>query len=121
MDYLTKDGRRNRVHKLYVDVVMRLTDEGRTDPLAVLWPDGRTFRIDEILARGHFGPAVHGAQTARFRVRFGGHETELFLEKRSGVAAMGTPETLRWWVYAIDSTRAGSAPEKDGPQRIETL
>ena len=111
MDYLTKDGKRNRVHKLYVDVVMRLTDEGRTDPLAVIWPDGRSFRIDEIVSRGQFGPAVHGAQTARYRVRFGGHVTDLFLEKRSGVPAMGTPETMRWWVYAIDTTRRGSAKE----------
>lgn len=116
MDYLTKDGKRNRVHKLYVDVVMRLTDEGRADPLAVLWPDGRTFRIDEILQRGYFGPAVRATQTARFRVRFGGHETDLFLEKRAGVERMGVPETLRWWVYAIDSTRPGSAPDEE-PRR----
>ncbi len=108
MDYMTKEGKRNRVHKLYVDVVMRLTDEGRTDPLAVIWPDGRSFRIDEIMKRGHFGPPIHGKQTASFRVRFGGHVTDLFLEKQAGVPTIGTPETMRWWVYAQDTTKRGS-------------
>ena len=39
------EGRRRRAHKRYVDVFMRLTDEGRFDPLIVMWPDGRAFPI----------------------------------------------------------------------------
>ena len=54
------EGRRRRAHKRYVDVFMRLTDEGRFDPLIVMWPDGRAFPIAEVLDRGSFGPAFRG-------------------------------------------------------------
>lgn len=109
MEYVTRNGRRRRVHKEYVGVVVRLTDEGRVDPLAVLWPDGRVFRIDEVIERGRPGPMRNGVDNARYRVRFGRHETELYLEHRRGVEAFGECDTLRWWVFAADSTLPGSA------------
>lgn len=40
---------------MYVNVALHVNDEGRIDPLAVIWPDGRTFRIDEVLYRGEPG------------------------------------------------------------------
>lgn len=107
MEYIATEEGRRRVHKMYVDVVVRVNDEGRVDPLAVCWPDGRCFRIDEIMARGTFGAPVRGVSNARFRVRFGGHETDLHCERREGVAAMGQPDIDRWWVYARDVTRSG--------------
>ena len=109
MEYLTKDGVRRRVHKMYVDVVVRMSDEGRIDPLSVVWPDGRVYRIDEIVSRGQPGQTLKGARTARYRVRFGRHETDLYLEHRRGDPAMGTPDRLRWWVYAVDATLQGTA------------
>lgn len=56
---------------MYVNVVPHVNDEGRIDPLAVIWPDGRTFRIDEVLYRGEPGQMQKGAKTSRFRIRFG--------------------------------------------------
>ena len=35
--------------KHYVDVIMRLRDDGRIVPLSVCWDDGRTFHIDQVL------------------------------------------------------------------------
>ena len=55
MDFMTKDGERRGVRKMYVNVALHVNDEGRIDPLAVIWPDGRTFRIDEVLYRGEPG------------------------------------------------------------------
>lgn len=52
------EGRRRRAHKRYVDVFMRLTDEGRFDPLIVMWPDGRAFPITEVLDRGELRPRL---------------------------------------------------------------
>ena len=109
MDYLTKDGMRRRVHKMYVNVVVHISDEGRIDPLTVIWPDGRVYRIDEILYRGQLGQMQKGAKTARYRVRFGRHETDLYLEHKQGNPALGTPDKLRWWVNAIDATLQGTA------------
>ena len=45
---------------MYVNVVLHVNDEGRIDPLAVIWPDGRTFRIDEVLYRGEPGQMQKG-------------------------------------------------------------
>ena len=109
MDYLTKNGVRRRVHKMYVNVVVYITDEGRIDPLTVIWPDGRAFRTDEILYRGQPGQMQKGATTARYRVRFGRHETDLYLEHKQDNPALGTPDKLRWWVNAIDATLQGTA------------
>ena len=75
---------------MYVNVVLHVNDEGRIDPLAVIWPDGRTFRIDEVLYRGEPGQMRK--------------ETNLYLERRQGSPALGTPDVDRWWVNAIDNT-----------------
>lgn len=45
-----------------------------------------------------------GAKTSRFRIRFGRKETNLYLERRQGSPAFGTPDADRWWVNAIDNT-----------------
>lgn len=103
-------GSRRRVHREYVDVVARFGRDGGIDPVAVLWRDGRSFTVDEVLERGAFGAETRGRRQARYRVRFGRHETDLWLERRSAVPAMGEVESLRWWVFAYDQTKPGHAP-----------
>ena len=81
----------------YVDVVARWRDDGLVVPLAVCWPDGRTFQIDEVLG----SPAANAFSSAseitlRYKVRVGGRVTNLFLEK-SGDAR----STFRWYVEAL--------------------
>ena len=65
-----------RARKRYVDVLMRLTDEGSFDPVAVMWPDGRAFRISKAPERGSFGPSFRGVSTARYGVRIGGAQDQ---------------------------------------------
>lgn len=106
-------GARRRVHREYVDVVARFGRDGDIDPVFVLWRDGRTFHVDEVLERGAFGAETRGRRQARYRVRMGRHETDLWLERRSAVPAVGEAASLRWWVFAYDKTKPGHAPEHD--------
>ena len=79
----------------YVDVIARWRDDGRIEPLAVCWPDGRSFQVDEVvgapISDTFPGAAVH---TQRYTVRIGGHTTHLYLERRSE----GKGAQLRWFV-----------------------
>lgn len=105
MEYKTGTyGQRRRVHREFVDVVARFGRDGAIEPVAVMWRDGRSFAIDEVLEMGSFGGMVAGRQTARYRIRFGRHETELYLERREARPQLAQPESLRWWVYAYDAT-----------------
>lgn len=97
------------MHKRYVDVFARFDADGTVEPVVVCWVDGRSFPVDEVLEAGPFGPLHHGKQTMRYRVRFGGHETDLYLERTEARPAIGEPETLRWWVYAFDRVLTSAA------------
>lgn len=106
MEYVTTtSGERRRVHREYVDVYCRMGRDGTILPVRVLWRDGRSFPVDEVVEAGGFGAMVRGRQTARYRVRMGRHETDLYLERREPVPALGEPERLLWWVYAYDQVR----------------
>lgn len=112
MEYVTTTyGERRRVHREYVDVVARFGRDGAIDPVCVVWKDGRSFPIDEVVDPGAFGSMARGRQTARYRVRLGRHETDLYLERRAARPEVGEPETLRWWVNAFDQVKQGHAPE----------
>ena len=98
MEYRQTDGKTRRVHKQYVDVVA----------VTVCWVDGRCFTIDEIVSTTGFGLTVHGIRTATYRVRFGGHATELYLEDQTRERPDGSQAHLmRWWVWAFDRTLEG--------------
>ena len=100
--YRVRDGVRRRIHKEYVDVVARFAKCGDFEPIAVCWKDGRAVHIDEILETGVFSPLKYGKQVLKYRIRFGDHETELYLERHEARPMSGEPETLRWWVFAFD-------------------
>ena len=51
---------------------------------------------------GVFGPLKHGKEDLKYRISFGDHETELYLERHEAHPMSGEPETLRWWVFAFD-------------------
>lgn len=108
IEYRQTDGKTRRVHKQYVDVVARILAGGQVVPVTVCWVDGRCFTIDEIVSSTGFGTTVHGVRTATYKVRFGGHATELYLEDQ----ACGRPDgsqahVMRWWVWAFDRTLEG--------------
>ncbi len=105
----TTSGERRRVHREYVDVYARFGRDGAIEPVCVMWKDGRCFHVDEVLDAGIFGAVSHGRQVARYRVRFGQHETDLYLERREPNLVMGEEERLLWWVYAYDMVRHRNA------------
>lgn len=83
--------------KRYVDVIMRLRDDGRAIPLSVCWDDGRTFRIDEIIGDPVSSAAPAAAScTLRYTVRIGVRITHLFLERD----AEDRSAPLRWFVVS---------------------
>ena len=94
MEYRQTDGKTRRVHKQYVDVVARILAGGQVVPVTVCWVDGRCFTIDEIISTIGFGLMVHGIRTATYKVRFGGHTTELYLEARAGGRLAGARDAL---------------------------
>ena len=83
----------------YVDVIMRLRDDGRIVPLSVCWDDGRTFHIDQVLD-GPISNAPRSAnrRTLRYTVRIGRRRTNLFLECEAGEGAPIATRALRWYV-----------------------
>lgn len=85
--------------KHYVDVIMRLRDDGRIVPLSVCWDDGRTFHIDQVLD-GPISNAPRSAnrRTLRYTVRIGRRRTNLFLECEAGGGAPIATRALRWYV-----------------------
>lgn len=85
--------------KHYVDVIMRLRDDGRIVPLSVCWDDGRTFHIDQVLD-GPIANAPRSAnrRTLRYTVRIGRRRTNLFLECEAGEGAPIATRALRWYV-----------------------
>lgn len=105
MDYRVKDGEMRRVHREEVDVLVRFGRDGRFEPCIVVLRDCRAFRIDEVLAATGFGKPHHGRRTARFDVRLGGRETQLFLDHRLEDPTTGMEDKYVWWVRAFDGTK----------------
>ena len=58
-------GTRRRVHREYVDVYARFGRDGAIEPVCIMWKDGRSFRVDEVIDAGGFGTMSRGRQTAR--------------------------------------------------------
>lgn len=89
----------------------RILAGGQVVPVTVCWVDGRCFTIDEIVSSTGFGLTVHGIRTATYKVRFGGHATELYLEDQARERPDGSQAHLmRWWVWAFDRYARGRAP-----------
>ena len=84
--------------KCYVDVLVRWRDDGRIDPLAVIWPDGRKFDIDEVIGKPmRRASRQTGGTGLRYDVRIGSAHTALFLEDD----IKGLSTRSRWFVEKI--------------------
>ncbi|MEE0845768.1 MAG: hypothetical protein U0L71_06200 [Eggerthellaceae bacterium] len=96
---MEQESAQRRYVKHYVDVIMRLRDDGRIVPLSVCWPDGRTFHIDCVVD-GPVGNAPRAAQarTLRYTVQIGRRRTHLFLECEAGGGAPAANRAMRWYV-----------------------
>ena len=86
-------------------MLARFRCDGTLEPCMVVLRDCRAFRIDETSSFTGFGSTHHGKRTARFDVRLGARETQLYLEHQIEDPATGTPDRYVWWVYAADGTK----------------
>lgn len=84
--------------KCYVDVLVRWRDDGRIDPLAVIWPDGRRYDVDEVIGKPIRRASTQtGGNGLRYDVRIGSTRTYLFLEDET----QGLSSNTRWFVEKI--------------------
>ena len=81
--------------RLYVDVIARWNDDGRIDPLAICWPDGRTFCIDaSSCAPVTYLSDFKHADVTTYSVKVGGKSVRLYLERQGPKASV----LARWFV-----------------------
>ncbi len=78
----------NRRIRHYVQVVVSMDVDGRMLPRAVVWDDGRSFAVDEVLDVRRAASTKAGGCGERYLVRIGSRTTSLFCEGR------------RWFVEA---------------------
>lgn len=64
----------------YVQVVARHDEDGLVLPLAIIWNDGRRFKIDRVLDRRPAASLKVGGNGLRFCIRIGNTETYLYYE-----------------------------------------
>lgn len=74
--------------KRYVEMVVKYTEEGKIEPLAVHWGPGQLFEIDRILDVRPAASLKAGGTGIRYTCRIQGHEKYLWLEEN------------RWFVEA---------------------
>ena len=126
MEYVsTTYGERRRVHREYVDVYARFGRDGAIEPVCIMWKDGRSFSVDEVIESSGFGIMSRGRQTARYRVRFGRHPPPP-RERKSGSCGGSTPmpsprfarQAARWHTAGCEAEQAaewaGGVPMIDG-------
>ena len=81
--------------KVYVNVLASFDTNGRLRPLALLWEDGRKYRIDQVLDVRSAASLRAGGQGDRYTIRVGSRESFLFFERSPAVAGV---ELGRWFV-----------------------
>jgi len=68
------------MRKVFVEVIVKYTKDGRKIPLKVIWEDGRKFSVDRV---NDIRPAASlkvGGQGLRYQCRIEGKDTYLWLE-----------------------------------------
>ena len=67
--------------KRYVEMVVKYTEEGKIEPLAVHWGPGQLCEIDRILDVRPAASLKAGGAGIRYTCRIHGHEKYLWLEE----------------------------------------
>lgn len=71
--------------KVYVEMTVRVSTEGKLTPVALHWQDRLTYTVDAVLDRSFCPPShVGGALTDRFECRFGQNVRALYRERMTG-------------------------------------
>lgn len=81
--------------KVYIEVAVVFSNDGRMLPLSLAWEDGQRFTIDRILDVRTAAAQKAGGQGLRYTVRIKGQQSYLFFERSSDISG----EYLgRWFV-----------------------
>lgn len=67
--------------KAYVEVVADFSPEGKMVPLRIVWEDGRTYAIDQILRTDRSASLKAGGAGIRYVCRILGQTVELYYEE----------------------------------------
>jgi len=87
--------------RVYVDVIARWADDGRISPLAVCWPDGRTFFLDAV-GRAPVSASALSAQSdiVTYSAKSNGKPVTLYMEKQGPQS-----KTLARWFVLVEEGR----------------
>ena len=66
--------------KVFIDVLVLFTSEGKIIPKAIYWDDGRRFNIDKVIDVRRAASVKTGGTGVRFRCTILGRERDLFLD-----------------------------------------
>lgn len=69
-----------RREKCYVEVIADHMADGRVEPLAVIWEDGRVFPVDKVKGRQYAASMRVGGHGMRYTVRMGGKDRFIWLD-----------------------------------------
>ena len=85
--------------KRYVEVLVRWREDGRIEPLAVVWGDGRRFDVERRFGDPHrtVSRKVNG-RGLRYDVQIGGKRTFLWLED---AGSRVSPTRMKWFVEEV--------------------
>lgn len=68
------------MRKVFVDVIVKYTKDGRLIPLEFMWEDGRKFDVDKIIDVCRAASLKAGGQGIRYKCMIAGKEAYMFLE-----------------------------------------
>lgn len=71
--------------KVYVEVIAAFNSNGEVMPRALLWEDGRKYKIDKVLDCKPAAAMRAGGQGDRFTIQVNGHESYLFFERSTTI------------------------------------
>ena len=68
------------MEKVFIEVVVKYTIDGRQIPLAIIWETGKKYHIDRVIDVKRAASLKAGGQGLRYKCRIKGLETFLWLE-----------------------------------------
>lgn len=94
-----------RREKCYVEVIADHDVDGRVEPLAVVWEDGRVFGIDRVVEQRYAASMKVGGHGLRYTVMMGGKERFIWRDDKG------------WYVERIVHDGVVSLEEAAKPSR----
>ena len=90
--------------KVYVDVTVTVTKEGKIIPLSLVWEDGRRFRIDRVLSVRPAPALKAGGHGDRYEIEISGKVSRLWFTHNEDIA----DPCVGWWFAERSGEGTGS-------------